>query len=76
MDFPEVMRSYIVCRCDTNQWIQLSSFKLLRVLAIENCHFMEDCNLEHLGSLLHLRYVGLRCTNISDGGRSRYLPAE
>ncbi|XP_062197749.1 disease resistance protein RGA5-like [Phragmites australis] len=60
MDMPQV-RSYIVFRCGINQQV-LSSFKLLRVLAIES-----SCvGLENLGNLLHLRYLGLRRTSISE----------
>ncbi|XP_062197572.1 disease resistance protein Pik-2-like isoform X2 [Phragmites australis] len=62
MDMPQV-RSYIVFRCDINQHVPLSSFKLLRVLAIEDC---KGVRLENLGNLLHLRYLGLRRTNISE----------
>ncbi|CAL5006891.1 unnamed protein product [Urochloa decumbens] len=65
MDMSRV-RSYIACRCDIRQWVLLASFKHIRVLALENCHYMEDCNLEHLGNLLHLRYLGLRGTNINE----------
>lgn len=36
------------------------------MLAIGNCQFIEHCNLEHLGSLLHLRYLVLRGTNINE----------
>ncbi|XP_062181747.1 disease resistance protein RGA5-like isoform X2 [Phragmites australis] len=69
MDMSQV-RSYIASRCDISQRVLLSSFKLLRVLAIENCRFGEDCHLENLGNLLHLRYLGLSGTNI------RELPKE
>ncbi|XP_062181941.1 disease resistance protein RGA5-like [Phragmites australis] len=80
MDMPQV-RSYIASRCRINRLVLLSSFKLLRVLAIENCRFGGDCHLENglfredfhlenLGNLLHLRYLGLRGTNI------RELPKE
>ncbi|XP_062182422.1 disease resistance protein PIK6-NP-like [Phragmites australis] len=69
MDMSQV-RSYIASSCDISQRVLLSSFKLLRVLAIENCRFREDCHLGNLGNLLHLRYLGLRSTNI------RELPKE
>ncbi|TVU06461.1 hypothetical protein EJB05_49678, partial [Eragrostis curvula] len=40
--------------------LSLTSFKLLRVLALEGCKVQKGfIHLEHLESLLHLRYLGL-----------------
>ncbi|CAO2041911.1 unnamed protein product [Urochloa humidicola] len=58
------VRSYIACICSINQQVHLLGFKLLRVLAIENCQFTEHCNLDHLGNLIHLRYLSLRLTKM------------
>ncbi|CAO2148858.1 unnamed protein product [Urochloa humidicola] len=65
-------RSFIACRCVLEHWVPYSSFKLLRVLAIENCNPADGCDIsvEHLGRLLHLRYLSLR------GTRIRKLPEE
>jgi len=45
----------------------LSNFKVLCVLAMENCTFMGNgsWNLENLGMLLQLRFLGLRSTPVS-----------
>ncbi|CAL4989023.1 unnamed protein product [Urochloa decumbens] len=64
------LRSFVTCYCAINKMVPLSSFRVLRVLAIEHCEFMEGYQLEHLGNLHHLRYLGLIETNI------RVLPKE
>ncbi|CAL4985277.1 unnamed protein product [Urochloa decumbens] len=64
------LRSFVTCYCAINKMVPLSSFRVLRVLAIEHCEFMEGYQLEHLGNLHHLRYLGLIETNI------RMLPKE
>ncbi|RLM56237.1 putative disease resistance RPP13-like protein 3 isoform X1 [Panicum miliaceum] len=44
-----------------DRWVPLLSFKLLRVLALEDCEFDEGCfHMENLGSLLHLRSLSLK----------------
>ncbi|CAN6226827.1 unnamed protein product [Urochloa humidicola] len=57
------VRSLVICRCDINSWVLHPSFKLLRVLDLEGCRVSEDGwqGLKHLGNLIHLRYLGLRC---------------
>jgi len=55
------VRSYTAFRCSVDSWEQFLRFKLLRVVDIRGCNFKEGCHLEHLGDLLHLRYLGIRC---------------
>lgn len=76
-DIPQV-RSIIACWCDIHDRVLLSRFKFLRVLALEHCRHKEgQYHLEHLGKLLHLRYLGLRHTPIlelpKDIGRLKFL---
>ncbi|XP_039793105.1 disease resistance protein RGA5-like [Panicum virgatum] len=58
------VRSLLACRCDIGSWVLHPSFKLLRVLALEDCGYEEGhCQgLKHLGDLLHLGYLGLQDT--------------
>ncbi|CAM0908475.1 unnamed protein product [Alopecurus aequalis] len=56
--FLEAVRSFNVISIDTSMMPSLLSFKVLRVLAIEDCGFEME-GLEHIGVLLHLRYLGL-----------------
>lgn len=57
------VRSLVACRCDIGSWVLHPSFKLLRVLALEDCDCEEGWQgLKHLGDLLHLRYLGLQGT--------------
>jgi len=59
LEMPKV-RSYIMLRSHSiDSMLEISRFKLLRVLDIENCSFKEGCNVEPIGSLLHLRYLGI-----------------
>jgi hypothetical protein len=44
----------------------LSSFNVVRVIVIDSCHFVESAHLEHIGKLLHLRYLGLVNTAIAE----------
>uniref|UniRef100_K3ZLK7 Uncharacterized protein n=1 Tax=Setaria italica TaxID=4555 RepID=K3ZLK7_SETIT len=71
MDMAQV-RSLVAFRCDIDSWVLHPSFKLLRVLALLGCggHWEGWQGLKHIGNLLHLRYLGLRRTNI------RELPEE
>ncbi|KAG2631543.1 hypothetical protein PVAP13_2NG017600, partial [Panicum virgatum] len=58
------MRSLVACRCDIGSWVLHPSFKLMRVLALEDCYCGKGWQgLKHLGDLLHLRYLGLQGTN-------------
>jgi len=42
----------------------LQNFSILRVLLLEGCHLSQGYSLKSLGNLIHLRYLGLRDTNI------------
>ncbi|VAI00175.1 unnamed protein product [Triticum turgidum subsp. durum] len=55
------LRSFNAIRCD-KFWPSLSSFQALRVLVLDagNCNMDNTNHLEHLGKLIHLRYLGLR----------------
>ncbi|CAN6270707.1 unnamed protein product [Urochloa humidicola] len=59
------LRSFSAFFCQMNIDSPVSRFKLLRVLALENCSSVEgyDC-IGHIGKLLHLRYLGLSGTPI------------
>ncbi|TVU41599.1 hypothetical protein EJB05_15131, partial [Eragrostis curvula] len=58
-DMPH-LRSIISCQCNFHKWVPFSSFKLLRVLAIEDFGYAEGFHFENIGKLLHLRYLGLK----------------
>ncbi|CAD6255619.1 unnamed protein product [Miscanthus lutarioriparius] len=65
------LRSLVAHRCDIRGWVLHPSLKLLRVLALERCtssdNFEYDRHgLEHLGNLVHLRYLGLRGTKVRE----------
>ncbi|GJN25800.1 hypothetical protein PR202_gb13676 [Eleusine coracana subsp. coracana] len=54
------LRTFIASSCNVlATGLTFESFKLLRVLALEDCN---DVNLEHVDNLLHLRYLGLKGT--------------
>ncbi|XP_039808022.1 disease resistance protein PIK6-NP-like isoform X3 [Panicum virgatum] len=54
------VRSFISCDCDIDKGIPLSSFTLIRVLAIYNGVFgRKHRHLKHIQNLLHLRYLQL-----------------
>uniref|UniRef100_A0ACD5Z530 Uncharacterized protein n=1 Tax=Avena sativa TaxID=4498 RepID=A0ACD5Z530_AVESA len=56
------LRSLSAISCYILVMPSLSSFGALRVLAMEGCSFMRECSyhLNHLESLVQLRYLGLR----------------
>ncbi|XP_066337596.1 disease resistance protein RGA5-like [Miscanthus floridulus] len=54
------VRSYTALMCFIDSRDQFLRFKLLRVLDIIDCSFEKGCHLEHLGDLLHLRYLRIR----------------
>ncbi|XP_066334284.1 disease resistance protein RGA5-like [Miscanthus floridulus] len=65
------LRSLVALGCDICGLVLHPSFKLLRVLALERCtssdNFEYDRHgLEHLGNLVHLRYLGLRGTKVRE----------
>ena len=68
------LRSLVAHGCDVRGLVLQPSFKLLRLLALERCTLSYNDEydrrwLEHLGKLVHLRYLGLRGTKV------RELPA-
>lgn len=60
------VRTFIVYTCVIETTVLLSSFKILRVLAIEGCkpNGGSSIRIEHIGQLLHLRYLSLLGTKI------------
>ncbi|XP_066334259.1 putative disease resistance RPP13-like protein 3 [Miscanthus floridulus] len=62
------LRSLVAHGCDIRGLVLHPSFKLLRVLALESCTSHEYGRrwLEHLGKLVHLRYLGLRGTHVEE----------
>ncbi|KAJ1255295.1 hypothetical protein BS78_K267200 [Paspalum vaginatum] len=65
-DKMRTVRSFSAQGCAIESWTLLSRFTLLRVLAIEECNPSDGCclHVEHVGNLLHLRYLSLSGTRI------------
>ncbi|XP_034606763.1 disease resistance protein RGA5 isoform X2 [Setaria viridis] len=59
------LRSLMVFPGATNMMPALSSFQVLRVLDLEGCRDLQNHQISNAGSLFHLRYLGLRDTNIT-----------
>ncbi|KAJ1277317.1 hypothetical protein BS78_05G285500 [Paspalum vaginatum] len=65
-DVTRTVRSFIAQECAIESWVPLSSFTLLRVLAIEYCELADGCRIRMkiVGQLPHLRYLSLSGTKI------------
>jgi Leucine-rich repeat (LRR) protein len=64
------VRSFNAITCVDSKLPLLLRFNVLRVLVIEDCGFSECHSLEHLGKLVHLRYLGLvksKVNKLSEG---------
>ncbi|CAM0877828.1 unnamed protein product [Alopecurus aequalis] len=59
------LRSYYADDCHMSMLPSLSRFRVLRVLDLRSCSFLRDCQLEHIGRLLQLRYLSLENTPIT-----------
>uniref|UniRef100_A0A8I6XWF6 Uncharacterized protein n=1 Tax=Hordeum vulgare subsp. vulgare TaxID=112509 RepID=A0A8I6XWF6_HORVV len=63
----EHIRSFNASMCRGSRMPSLLRFKVLRVLVLEECDFLDGgCHLEHVGKLVHLRYLGLFGTPIDE----------
>jgi hypothetical protein len=61
------VRSFNATLCSDSRLLQVLSFEVLRVVVLHNCNFSRGaCNLEHLGKLVQLRYLGLVKTPIAE----------
>ncbi|KAF8714055.1 hypothetical protein HU200_028050 [Digitaria exilis] len=58
------MRSFVAYSCHDDKELSFQSFKLLRVLDLEDVYMKSWHNAKHLGNLLHLRYLGLKRTSM------------
>ncbi|KAM0907521.1 hypothetical protein ACQ4PT_016042 [Festuca glaucescens] len=61
------LRSFSATSCSDGRMPPLRSFKALRVLALDRCgSSASDWCLDHIGKLLHLRYLGLTRTPFTE----------
>ncbi|XBI88180.1 hypothetical protein VPH35_026169 [Triticum aestivum] len=59
------VRSFIIFPSATKLMPPLSRFQVLRVLDLEGCRDLVNHHIDGVGNLFHLRYLGLRDTNIT-----------
>lgn len=61
------VRSVVAFPSATNLLPTFQSFRVLRVLDLESCGLSQGCSasLKYLGNLFHLRFLGLRLSNVS-----------
>ncbi|VAH41050.1 unnamed protein product [Triticum turgidum subsp. durum] len=59
------VRSFIIFPSATKLMPPLSRFQVLRVLDLEGCRDLENHHIHGVWNLFHLRYLGLRDTNIT-----------
>jgi len=64
MDMPEVMRSLNIFDSKIEVMAPLHSFRVCRVLNIENCYV--PISLKHIGKLLHLKYLEISDTPVDE----------
>ncbi|CAD6268686.1 unnamed protein product [Miscanthus lutarioriparius] len=64
MDMPEVMRSLNIFDSKIEVMSPLHSFRVCRVLNIENCYV--PISLKHIGKLLHLKYLEISDTPVDE----------
>ncbi|KAJ1291016.1 hypothetical protein BS78_02G287100 [Paspalum vaginatum] len=71
------VRSVVAFSLAFNLMPALATFKVLRVLDLKSCDLPQGCDLNHLGNLFHLRYLGIgrtyRAQLPDDVGNLRYL---
>uniref|UniRef100_A0A0D9XIC6 Jacalin-type lectin domain-containing protein n=1 Tax=Leersia perrieri TaxID=77586 RepID=A0A0D9XIC6_9ORYZ len=60
------VRSLIAFHCTSNLMPPLSRCNVLRVLDLESCRDLENRYIKDIGKLVHLRYIGLKDTKITN----------